>query len=133
MLAITNTAEQTVAAGGTVSLPTKLIKTGCRECFRTGSNSIKMRANGLYEIGFNANIGGTAAGAVQLQLELGGVPEAETLMITTTATAGDLENVSCKTFIVNCCGDFDRVTVVNTGTTSLTVGANPVLYVREVA
>ena len=54
-------------------------------------------------------------------------------MIATPAVANDLNNVATTTTIKNCCCDYDRITLVNTGTTALTVGANPTLFVKRIA
>lgn len=133
MLAITNTAVQTLAAGATMVLPVKLIGSGTCECHRTNTNSIKMREHGKYEIGFSGNIGTVAEGDAQIAIAVGGVILPETTMISATIAAGDLNNVSKTTFVNNCCGDFDRITVVNTGTAAINVGANPILYARRIS
>lgn len=133
MIILSNTAEQTLAAGQSITFNDVILHTGCAECFRKNTGSVKLRANGAYEVSFSANIGGTAAGQVQLSLQLGGATLPETTMISTTAAAGDLNNVSVTTGVKNCCGDYDRLTITNTGTTELTIGANPVLFVHRIS
>ena len=38
-----------------------------------------------------------------------------------------------STLIKNCCGDYDRITVTNTGTADVTVAANSAFIVRRLA
>lgn len=42
-------------------------------------------------------------------------------------------NVATSTLIKNCCGDYDRITVTNTGTADVTVAANSAFIVRRLA
>nr|DAP09071.1 MAG TPA: Protein of unknown function (DUF1619) [Caudoviricetes sp.] len=39
----------------------------------------------------------------------------------------------CDIPVANCCCDYDRITVVNTGTVPVIVSANPVLFVHRIA
>lgn len=125
----TNTAAQTLEPGQSLVFDDVIMKCGNGECHpqRSGTN-IKLCGKGIYDLFFHANIGGTAAGAVQLSIMLGGSPLLETTMISNTAAAGDLNSVSAGTFVntCTCCCDpgFNNVTVTNTGTTAVTVGAN---------
>lgn len=95
--------------------------------------SVKLRAKGIYSIDFRANVGGTAGAVCQLNIELGGQPIAETTMISTTGAAGTFNSVSGGTYVNNCCCDYDRITVVNTGTTTVTLNPNSCLRIRRVA
>lgn len=135
MIVLTNTAAQTVAAGQPITFNEIVHQSGCAEGgFRSGTGSVRLRANGLYEISFNANVSGATAGTpVQLSVELSGAPLPETAMVSTPAAAGDENHVSAMTIVKNVCGDFDRVTVVNTGTVDVTVGAYPALTIKRVA
>lgn len=54
-------------------------------------------------------------------------------MIYTPAAANAVGNVSTDIPISNCCCDYDRITVVNTGTEPVIVSANPVLFVHRIA
>ena len=64
---------------------------------------------------------------------LSGAPLPETTMISTPATANAINNVSATTAIKNSCGDYDRIYIVNTGTTEINIDANPVLFVKRIA
>lgn len=75
----------------------------------------------------------TAATQVQLTVQLGGANLPETQMISTPSAASSLNNVSTSTIVKNCCGDYDRITVVNTGATDINIGANPVLTIKRLS
>lgn len=133
MIVLSNSAEQTLAPGQSLTFDDVIWQSGCAECHRTNSASVKLRANGLYDVSFHANVGGpTAATPVQLTIELGGEPLLETTMISVPAAVGDFNNVSAGTRVKNCCGDYDRITVTNTGANSVIVAANSALVIGRV-
>lgn len=133
MIALSNTNVQLIPVGGSLVFNRVVVEGGCKECHRANTGSVKLRERGLYEVHFHANIGTTVAdGIAELTLELGGEPLPETTMISNTESAGGLNNVSASTVVRNCCGDYDRITVVNTGDTILNIGENPVLIVHRV-
>lgn len=129
MIVLSNSAEQTLLAGQSITFDLVKLHSGCAECHREGSSSVKMRCSGIYDIAFSGNIGGTVAGPVQLSIEVGGEILQETTMISTAGAVGDLNNVATQTRVRNCCSDYDRVTVTNTGTSDVVVGANSALVV----
>ena len=135
MIVLSNTVAQTLAPGQAMTFDTEVLHTGCAECHRNNSGAVIFRANGaIYYCNFSANIGATEAGVAQIALVVNGAPLPETTMIHTTATAGDLNRVSCGTAVKTCCGmGGESVTVVNTGTTTVTIGANPCLFIKRVA
>ena len=133
MIELLNTTQQTIAVGGSMVFDKKVIQTGCCECHRTNTPAVKMRQRGYYEVAFNGNIGGATAGtAVQIALQLGGATLQETTMISVPAAANDLNNVSASTFLSNCCDDYNRITVVNTGTVPVIIGANASIKLKRV-
>lgn len=129
MIQISNAAAQTLAPGQAISFDkTSYLHTGCGECFNTQlATSVKLRGGcgAIYEIQFSGNVTSTTAGdTVQLAITVGGQPLVETAMNATPAAAGTLVNVNTGTlFAVYCC-DADRVSVVNTGTTTLSIAPN---------
>lgn len=135
VIILSNTTAQTLAPGQAMTFDTKVLHTGCAECHRNNSGAVAFRANGaIYECKFTGNIGSTAAGDAQIALVVSGAPLPETTMISTIAAAGDVNNVSCDTAVKTCCGiGEESVTVVNTGTTTVNVGANPCLFIKRVA
>ena len=114
MISLSNTTAQTLTPGQSITFNTVVLHTGCAECHRANTSSVKLRAKGIYDVHFSANIGATVAGAAQLSIQLGGDTVNESTMISTTAAAGDLNNVSTAIPVRNCCDDYDRITVTNT-------------------
>ncbi len=132
MIVLSNTTEQTVAPGQSITFNTLKHKSGCAECWRQGTSSVKMKNSGVYQVSFSANIGGeTAATPVQIALAIGGDVLPATTMISVPAAVADRNNVSVTTGIRNCCCDYDRITVTNNGTVPVIIGANPLLFVKR--
>lgn len=133
MIVLSNSETQTLAPGQSIAFDLEVLHTGCAECHREGSSSIKLKNQGIYELMFHANIGATAVGTASLQMEVGGEALPETSMIATVDTVGALYNVSAATLLKNCCGDYDRVTVTNVGTTSVVVSPNSSFIAKRLA
>lgn len=133
MIVLSNTTAQTLAPGQAITFDDVVLHSGCGECHRRNTGSVKLRANGVYDVSFSGNIGAEAPGPAQLAIQLGWATLPETTMISQTAAAGDLNNVATSTGVKNCCGDYDRITVVNTGTTPLVVGANSSLFIKRLS
>lgn len=127
MILLTNTVEQTVAPGAAVTFDTVIFQTGGGECHRRGSGGVSMRAKGIYEVHFSANVSGTVP--VELTVEAGGEPLPETEMVSNVAAE---QNVATMTAVRNCCQGYERVTVVNTGAADAVVSA-PKLFVKRIA
>jgi len=134
MISLTNSIAQTLAAGASMTLDTVVFQTGCGECHRTGTGSVKLRSSGIYEIHFHGGISSaTAGGASTIALQLGGVTIPESAMQAVSAAANDVNSVSVTVPVRNCCGDYDRITVVNTGTDTVTIAAYPELFIKRIA
>lgn len=132
MVQLSNSAEITLQPGATATFDKILINSGGCTCINNISPSIKMTSKATYVIHFSGNItGATAATPVQLAFDIGGTVVPATTMISTPTAAGDLNNVAKTFYYGNCCGDFDRVSVVNSGTTPVTIGANAVFSVAK--
>ena len=129
MIVLSNSTEQTLSPGQSLTFDLTKLHTGCAECHRAGTGSVKLRCNGVYEVYFGGNIGGTASGLVQLVIELGGDPLLETTMKSIVSAPGDFNSVSRGTYVKNCCGDYDRITVTNNGNSTVVVDANAVLKI----
>lgn len=135
MLALSNSTAQTLAPGASMTFDTVLLSTGSGERFRKNAGLVSLRGNkGIYHVSFGANIGdSTGTASAQLSIQFNGATLPETTAITPTPVAGDISNVSRGTSLYSgtqCnCGSFGDVTVVNTGTTTITVGANPIFEI----
>lgn len=133
MIELTNSTELTLAAGQTAVFDTVLLDKGCATCTRQGTGSIKLRKCGVYEVRFTGNIGVSGAtGVAQLSIQMGGVTYTPSTMQSETTTAGNLNAVEKTFWVNNCCGDYSRLTVVNTGTTSVTIGAGAIFSARKI-
>lgn len=134
MIILSNTAEQTVQPGQPITFNEVILHTGCGEYHRQNTSLVKMRAVGIYEIHFNANVGSaTAATPVSLVVEVDAAPLPETAMSNTPAAVTDRNSVSASTAVKNCQCDNGSVTVINTGTTPITIAANPALFIHRIA
>lgn len=134
MLELTNTAAQTIAPGAAVTFNKVLLHTGCGECFDCRvPTSVKLTGrNGVYRIEFSGNIAsGTAGTPAQLAIALGPTALPETVMLVTTSAANSFNNVATSTLVKNNCCDFDRITVVNTGTVPVLLSANMNLNIER--
>lgn len=133
MIELVNLTAQTLQPGQTLTFDKcPKLHTGCGECFnRQIPNSVKLCGKGVYKLEFSGNVTSTAAGNVQLAIAISGTPLSETAMNAQIAAAGNLTNVGTGTYFKNCCCDFDRVTVMNTGTTPVTVAPNANLRIAR--
>lgn len=134
MINLSITAAQTIAPGQSILFDLPTLHTGCSEYHRTGSGAVSLSKTGaIYNVDFSADVGSTAAGVAQLSVMVDGEATSDGVMTSTTAAAGDLNNVAkggLKVCVPNrCCV---RVSVQNTGTTTITVG-NALLSVNRVA
>lgn len=125
MIVLTNTTEQTLQVGQSIVFE-RVKQLGCAESFRNNSGSVGLNFVGkVYRVAFSGNVGGTTAAApVQLAIEIGGAPLAETTMVSTPAAVGDLNNVATATYVQASRGLGNSITVTNTGTNPIVIGAN---------
>ena len=135
MIILSNSTEQTLAPGQSMTFDTIVMHTGCAEGYRNNSGSVVLRARkAIYECCIGANIGSTTADTdAQLAICLNGSPILETTMLQPTTTVGDLENVSRITGIRTDCNGGEYVTITNTRTTTITIGAHPNLFIKREA
>lgn len=134
MISLTNSTVQTLAAGASMTFNTVVFQTGCSECHRANTGSVKLRSAGIYEIHFHGALASATAGAASsIALQLGGVTIPESAMTVVSVAANDANSVSCTVPVRNCCGDYDRITIVNTGTDAVTISAYPELFIKRIA
>lgn len=130
MIVASNSTAQTLQPGQSITFDLIRLHTGCGECHRQGSSSVKLRCQGIYEVEFSGNIGGSTGGTeVRLSITLGGEVLPETTMKSMPGSPGDFNNVATKTFVRGGCGDYSRVTVTNTGTAPVVVDQNTCLAI----
>lgn len=134
MIILTNSTSLTLGPGQSATFDTMLLHTGCAECYRIGSGAVILRMqNAMYEIAGGGNIGATTAGeTANLTIFLNGSPLPETVMNSTTAAVGDVNNVFRETGVRTCCGGAETVTLRNNGTTEIVL-EQPILKIKRVA
>ena len=134
MILLSNTTAQTLQPGQAITFDDIILHSGNGECHKRNTSAVKLSTNGVYEVSFTGNIASlTAATPVQLAVFLGGAELTESTMISTPATANSFNNVSALTAVKNCCCDYDRITVVNSGTVPVTVAANSALFIKRIS
>ena len=133
MICLSNSNEQVIPAGQSVTFDVIILHTGRAECYRPNSGVVNLLAkNAIYEVEFNGNVSSETAGdQVQLVISYNGSPLLETTMISTITAAGDINNVSTSTLVKTCCCSAGSITVTNTGTTSVTLESNPCLKIKR--
>ena len=132
MIQLSNSAPVTVAPGSAVVFNTVTKNTNNCTCFNQITGAVKMTSRGTYIVAFSGNISGATPGTpVQIAIAIGGTALQTGTMISTPAAANDFNNVSKYLYVPNNCCDMDRVTVVNTGTTDVTIGAGATLSVKK--
>lgn len=126
MIVLSNLTAQTIQPGQTVTFNKLVQKSGNCECWNPQlPSSVKLKAKGIYSLGFSGNIASPTAGAaMQLAIGVGGQPLVETAMNSTPSTANVLNNISTETRFGNCCCDMDRISVINTGTVPVILAPN---------
>lgn len=138
MIVLSNTTAQTLQPGESITFDVVSMHTGQGECCnmpnRLGSTSVKMKNNGIYALEFHGNITSATQGDLtQLHITVGGESLAETVMQVSTPIADYISNVGAATRFKNCCCDYDRVRVTNTGAVAVTVQPNTSFIVGRVA
>lgn len=132
MVVLSNSATQILQPGAAIVFDVTVVSTGVCTCHRKNS-APKMIRNGKYLISFGGNVASpTAATEVELSIAVGGELLPETDMRATSTAAGDVNSVSRTTIYPVCCSDYSRVTVVNSGTTPVSVGPNTSLVVTQI-
>lgn len=135
MIELTNSAHQIVHPGGALFFDKVVLHTGCAERYDgNSSGSIKLKATGIYEVHFSANVSSNFnGGKVQLALKLGNDILSETLMTATSSNAYDISNVSTATLVRNCGENGDSIMILNTGCTDAFIDSNPTIFVKRVS
>lgn len=129
MIVLSNPAAQTIQPGESAVLNTVVQRSGCDTFWTCGSGPLHIKC-GIYDLEFTGNVGGAAGTQPNLAITLDGAVLAETTMTATTALDTDVYNVHASTRRRNCFGGA-TVAVRNTGTTPVTLAANPALVVER--
>lgn len=134
MIILSNTTDQQLAPGQAITFNTTVLQTRNDRCaHRENSAGVRIRSNGIYEIQFSGNVNGaTAAAPASLVVTYGGSRLNETTML---SSATGFNNVATSTAVreCGCCCNGEEITVVNAGTSTITIGANAKLFVKRIA
>lgn len=138
MIQLSNTTAQVLLPAQALTFDNIIHKSCCNknECYtKQLPTSVRLTGgcNARYKVEFHGNITGTEGEVLQLYLALANQPLLETEMRVVPAGATNSANVSAGTCVVLTCGDLDRLSVVNGGTTNIAVAPNATLLVRRVA
>lgn len=131
MILVTNNTEQTLAPNQTATFPITQYNTSNCCCNRTSTTSVKLCDPGIYQVVFSGNVTANAAGEVELSIALGGEVIPWTAANASIATPGNFTRLTITAPIKICCNDFDRITVVNTGTIDVSIRPNASLYILK--
>lgn len=133
MIQVSTLATQTLQPGQSLVFGKVNHKSNCKgcQCFNSDlPTSVKLCSKGTHDVSFHGNITGAAAAVLQLAIALEGQPIPTTAMQAVPAVAGNLVNVSARTLVKNCCCDIDRISVINSGATPVTIAQNATLIVE---
>lgn len=128
MLNLSNTTEQLIPAGQSITFDLVLLSTGCAERHRTGSSNTELLSGCVFNIDFSANIAnGTGAGEIELSIFLNGEAYPGGNMISTPAAANELNNVARPGIKIKTFGCSNTISVRNTGTDDIILPAKSAL------
>lgn len=131
MIVASNTNDQTLTPGQTITFDNVILHTGCAE--RRRNNSIRLRSKGVYDVEFSGNIAGATGDQLALAISVGGEVQAATTAEARGAGTTLFSNVSTGTYVFNeCCEVVGAVTIQNVGTTNVVVQAGSNIRVKRV-
>lgn len=146
MIVLSNTASEVIPAGGTVTFDISVLHTGCdangcggSEYHRQNSGTVRLRGKSrscpsIFDVFFKGNVTTNTAGTdLQLAITIDGTPLNETTMVTTVGMANSWKNMAAMTALKVRPGTDVSLSVTNTGTVPVTLGANSTLYIRRIA
>lgn len=131
MIELSNLTAQTLQPGQSLTFDNVVLRTrnGC-ECFNQQiPQSVKLCERGIYDVSFSGNITGAAAASLQIALSVSGNPLRQSAMNAVPAAVGNLVNVSTRNLVNNCCCDLNRIGIINSGTTPVTIAPNSALVI----
>ena len=138
MIQLSNLTAQTLVPGQAITFDNVIHKSCCskNECYNPQlKTSVRLTGgcNARYKVEFHGNISGAVGDVLQLYIALANQPLLETEMRETPSATPNSANVSAGTYVVLTCGDLDRISVINGGTTNIAIAPNSTLLIRRVA
>lgn len=135
MISLSNTIEQVLAPGQSITFDLVLLHTGCAERHRTESANVELVSGCIFNVDFSANIAnGTGAGEIELSVTLNGEPLPQGNLVSTPAAANEINNVARPGIKIQTCGCSNTISVRNTGENDIILPAkSALLAVNRVA
>lgn len=122
MIIVSTNTPVTIPIGGSVTFETTNLKYGDTECHRPRAAAVKLLSGGAYDVYFAATASGSTANTtIGLSLYLGDEEIAETRTLSDTYTANVMRTISNEYVVMNCCKDYDKITLVNTGSQPINI------------
>lgn len=131
MIVLTNPNAQVVQPGNPILFTKIAEKEACCPCVSPSGASVKLSASSQHRIDFNADVNGAAGTQANLAVALCGEAIPWTTMVATIVADTDVHNVGIGFPLKQCCTDFDRVSIINTGSTAINVSAYPMLAIDK--
>lgn len=124
MLNLSNTTEQVLEPGQSITFDLVLLKTCSNaERHRVGSANTELLNGSIFNIDFSTNLAGDAQGEVELSVMLNGEALPAANMVETVAAANNIYNVARPGIKVRKIGCVNTISVRNTGTTNIIIPA----------
>lgn len=122
MIIVSTNTPVTIPEGGAVTFDTTDLKYGDTECHRRNTTSVKLTSGGLYDLFFSATVSGSTANTtIGLSLYMGGEEIVNTRTSSDVYEANVMRTISNAYTVMNCCKDYDRITLVNTGSQPINI------------
>lgn len=122
MIIVSTNTPVTIPIGGSVTFETTNLKYGNTECHRPRAAAVKLLCGGVYDVYFAATVSGSSADiSIGLSLYLGGEEIVETRTVSDVSTANVMRTISNEYVVMNCCKDYDKITLVNTGSQPINI------------
>lgn len=123
-----NTASQTIASGGTVSLATANLNTGVSFTYTAGNNYVSAVTNGVYFITFTGVASSDEAEQISLAIAVNGT--ANTVSTVTQNLTANNSQIVTTTLILKVSSGSANISVQNSGTTSFDLASANLSVVR---
>lgn len=128
MKVLSNTTEQVLAPGQSITFDLVLLSTGCAERHRTGSANLELLTGCIFNVDFSANIAnGTGAGEIELSVMLNGEPVPAGNLVSTPAAANEVNNVARPGLKIQTFGCANTISIRNTGEDDIIIPAKSAL------
>ena len=128
MISLSNTTEQVLTPGQSITFDLVLLHTGCAERHRAESANVDLINGCIFNVDFSANIAnGTGAGEIELSVTLNGEALTQGNMVSTPDAANEVNNVARPGIKIQTFGCSNTISVRNTGEDDIILPAKSAL------